>query len=92
MNEYWEVIEKSTGRVICHCGEEKDAFMMISMKPTERAYRRSTFLQDNVINVNFTKAKELPGQQGLPAATFKLNQKQVIKLPVNQERPLNLKE
>ena len=92
MNEYWEVVDKNTGRIICHCGEEKDAFMMVSFDSSKRIYRKSRLLQDNVINVNFTKPKVLPGQQGLPASTFELDfEVEEILLPQGQGKPLNTK-
>ena len=29
MYDYWVVTDKTTGRVIAHCGEELDALMMV---------------------------------------------------------------
>jgi hypothetical protein len=92
MTEYWVVLDTSTGRVICHCGEESDAIMMVEFSPQNRSYRKQKFLMDNVINVNFSKAKELPGQQGLPASKFKLDfEPNLIHLPLSNEEPLDLK-
>lgn len=92
MTEYWVVLDTSTGRVICHCGEESDAIMMVEFSPQNRSYRKQKFLMDNVINVNFSKAKELPGQQGLPASTFKLDfEIEDLHLPQGQGIPVNTK-
>lgn len=92
MTEYWVVLDASTGRVICHCGEESDAIMMVEFSPQNRSYRKQKFLMDNVINVNFSKAKELPGQQGLPASTFKLDfEIGDLHLPQGQGIPVNTK-
>lgn len=72
MNEYWVVTEYRTGRVIAHCGAERDALMLCEMRPTERTYRKQKFIVDQVIDITSTIDKELPGQQGLPAAKIKL--------------------
>ena len=68
MNDYWMVIEKSTGRVICHCNDEIDALLMVSFNSQNRIYRKQKYIMDYVIDVSSSGIKELPGQQGLPAA------------------------
>lgn len=91
MNDYWVVIENKTGRIIAHCGEEKDALLMILLCPG-RTYRKEKFLMDNVINVNFSKAKELPGQLGLTAAKHKLSfEEEFNRLPEGQGIPVDTK-
>jgi hypothetical protein len=72
MTEYWLVIETRTGRVIAHCGEETDAQMMVQFDPDKRSYRKQKFIMDQVITVTSTVDKQLPGQQGLPAAKEEL--------------------
>lgn len=62
--------------------------MMISIDPQNRVYKRKCILHDNVINVNFSKAKELPGQKGLPSSKLKLNSNNKIYLTNNQDSPL----
>ncbi len=89
--EYWEVLDKFTGRSICHCGEERDAFMLISLDPQNRVYRRMNILRDNVINVDFTKSKELPGQLGLPSAQNKLNSGVGLSLKQDLNKPIVVK-
>ena len=73
MYDYWVVSEKNTGRVIAHCGDERDARMLFEFKPDKRTYRRQKFILDQVIDVSSTTDKQLPGQQGLPAAKEKLS-------------------
>ena len=92
MNDYWVVTESSTGRVIAHCGEENDAIMMVSFNPHKRTYRKQKFIQDQVIDVTSTTDKQLPGQQGLPAAKYPLpTLQQEIYLPQGTQIPINTK-
>lgn len=91
MNDYWVVVERSTGRVISHCGEESDAMMMVSFCPQNRTYRKQKFLLDQVIDVTSTVDKQLPGQQGLPAAKYPLPPlQQDIQLPAGEQIPVNI--
>ena len=90
MKDYWVVIEKSTGRVIAHCGEERDAVMMILFDKHNRIYRKQKFLMDRVINVSSSGIKELPGQQGLPSRKIEQLSPQTIKLPEGQQEPICL--
>ena len=76
MNEYWEVVSHWTGKVIAQCGEESDARMLCELSPKERIYRKARFIVDQVIDVTSTTDKQLPGQQGLPAAKIRLEDAQ----------------
>jgi len=76
MNEYWEVVLYWSGKVIAQCGQESDARMLCELSPKERIYRRAKFLVDQVIDVTSTTDKQLPGQQGLPAAKIRLEDAQ----------------
>ena len=76
MNEYWEVVSHWTGKVIAQCGDESDARMLCELSPKERVYRKARFLVDQVIDVTSTTDKQLPGQQGLPAAKIRLKDAQ----------------
>ena len=76
MNEYWEVVSHWTGKVIAQCGEESDARMLCELSPKERIYRKARFIVDQVIDVTSTTDKQLPGQQGLPAAKTRLEDAQ----------------
>jgi hypothetical protein len=90
MYDYWVVIEKRTGRVIAHCGEEKDAQMLFQFDPDKRSYRKQKFIMDQVITVTSTTDKQLPGQQGLPAAKEELPPieiQQQVWLPESQVMP-----
>lgn len=94
MYDYWVVTDKTTGRVIVHCGEESDAFMMVQFDPHKRAYRKQKFIMDQVITVTSTVDKQLPGQQGLPAAKEELppvELQQQVWLPEGQGIPINAK-
>jgi hypothetical protein len=91
MYDYWVVIEKTTGRVIAHCGEEMDARMMFEFDPDKRSYRKQKFIMDQVITVTSTTDKQLPGQQGLPSAKEELppiDLQQQVWLPEGQSEPL----
>ena len=72
MHDYWVVIDKTTGRIIAHCGKENDALMLIGFDPDKRIYRKQKFIMDQVITVTSTQDKQLPGQQGLPEGKEKL--------------------
>ncbi len=92
MNDYWIVIEKFTGRIIAHCGNEKDAFMMVSFDSEKRIHKKQRFIMDNVININFTKPKKISGQQGLPEAKIPINSSdQELSLPEGKQIPVNPK-
>ena len=94
MYDYWVVTDKTTGRVIAHCGEEHDALLMVSFSPDKRTYRKQKFIMDQVITVTSTTDKQLPGQQGLPAAKEELppiELQQQVWLPEGQGIPVNAK-
>jgi hypothetical protein len=93
MYDYWVVTEKTTGRVIAHCGEEKDARMLFEFDPDRRSYRKQKFILDQVITVTSTQDKQLPGQQGLPAAKEELppvELQQQVWLPEGMGEPVNI--
>lgn len=91
MTDYWVVIDKRTGRVICHCGEEYDALQMI-MFDSNRIYRKQKFIMEQVINVSSSGIKELPGQQGLPAAKESLPEiiEDFWTLPQGNQEPVKI--
>ena len=94
MNDYWVVTDKTTGRVIAHCGEESDAFMLMSFDPDKRTCRKQKFIVDQVITVTSTTDKQLPGQQGLPVAKEELppiELQQQVRIPEGQGIPVNAK-
>ena len=94
MYEYWVVTEKRTGRVIVHCGDERDAQTLVSFDPDRRTYRKQKFIMDQVITVTSTTDKQLPGQLGLPAAQDELppvQLQQQVWLPEGQGVPVNAK-
>ena len=76
MYDYWVVTDRTTGRVICHCSAENDALMMVSFDKDKRTYRKQRFIMDQVIDITSETDKQLPGQQGLPAAKIRLEDAQ----------------
>lgn len=93
MYDYWVVTDKTTGRVIAHCGEEEDALMMVGFNSDKRIYRKQKFIMDQVITVVSTEDKQLPGQQGLPPVKEKLSPidlQQQVWLPESHDVPLDI--
>lgn len=90
MVDYWVVIEKSTGRVIAHCGEESDAMMLVSFNKDNRIWRKQRFIMDQVIDVDSTCDKQLPGQVGLPPAPVPVLDTYKEKLPEGQGEPVRV--
>ena len=76
MSDYWVVTDKTTGTVIAHCGEERDALMMVAFDKDKRIYRKQKFIMDQVIDITSETDKQLPGQQGLPAGKIRLEDAQ----------------
>jgi hypothetical protein len=91
MYDYWVVTEKSTGRVIAHCGDEQDARMMFEFNPNNRSYRKQKFIMDQVIDITSTTDKQLPGQVGLPAGEVERLQEFKVKLPEGEGQPVKIK-
>ena len=88
MNEYWIVTEKSTGKVIAHCGDLNDAIMMVSFDPHNRIYGKQKLIMDQVIDVNSTTDKQLPGQIGLPSAQEFVLADEKVKLTEGTSKPV----
>ena len=91
MYDYWVVTEKSTGRVIAHCGDERDARMMFEFDTNNRTYRRQKFIMDQVIDITSTYDKQLPGQIGLPEGEINQLQEFKVKLPEGEGQPVNIR-
>lgn len=91
MNEYWVVLERSTNKVIAHCGEERDAIMMLLLDSKNgRVCKKQRFINDQVINITFSGIKELPGQLGLPADCTNRLQPHNIALPKGEQEPIKI--
>lgn len=71
-DEYFSVLDKRTGRVIAHCGNEYDAQMMCNLELDKRIYKRERFIVDQIIDISSTTDKQLPGQIGLPPGQYKI--------------------
>ena len=63
--------------------------MMVALNPANRAYRKVTPLNDQVIDVESIVENALPGQVGLPPGNYKMEGQKVYKLPKNQQIPFN---
>ena len=90
--EYWTVYTPD-GRKYADCGCERDAIRLVEMVPG-RTYRKTKYLQDQVIDVVATTDKELPGQQGLPPAKIKIKGQELDaqqKLPESEYEPIHFR-
>jgi hypothetical protein len=68
--------------------------MLFQLDPDKRTYRKQKFIVDQVITITSTTDKQLPGQQGLPAAKEELPSielQQQVWLPEGQGIPVNAK-
>lgn len=90
MYDYWVVTEKTTGKVIAHCGEERDAIMLYNFDTNNRSYRKQRFILDQVIDITSTTDKQLPGQIGLPPGTYKIQDRKIYELNQSDLQPLDL--
>jgi len=86
MHDYWVVLDKTTGRVIAHCGEECDALILVSFDKDRRIYRKAKFIVDQIIDITSTTDKQLPGQIGLPTGKEKFNGIDQLKLVENTDQ------
>jgi hypothetical protein len=96
--DYFSVIEIKTGRKIADCGEETDAFMMISFDPKNRTITRNKFMMGPVVDVEIPKA--LPTTEVVAIHTVhsekfdeyidNLLEPRRINLPEGQGKPVNI--
>lgn len=86
---YYVVVNLNTGENICQCALLEDAQMMVALNPANRAYRKVTPLNDQVIDITSTTDKALPGQIGLPPGSYKMEGQKIYKLPENQQIAFN---
>ena len=75
MHEYWEVLDP-LGKKIANTGGVHDAIRLCEMRGQGYTYRQVKFICDQVIDITSTTDKQLPGQQGLPAAKIRLEDAQ----------------
>ena len=88
MNEYWEVVDRWTGKVVAQCSEESDALMLCKFRPKERIHRKARFIMDQVIDITSTTDKQLPGQLGLPSGQIPVLNDYKEKLPEGLQKPV----
>ena len=86
---YYVVVNLNTGENVCQCALLEDAQMMVALNPANRAYRKVTPLNDQVIDITVNDTKALPGQLGLPPGSYKMKGQKIYKLPENQQIPFN---
>jgi hypothetical protein len=100
--EYFSVLDKTTGKKIVDCGEENDALLMVSIDPQNRTYTRSKFLMGPVIDIEIPKA--LPTNEIVVSKGVNMDQYRNTlvydsstgdfcdprKLPEGQGKPVNL--
>lgn len=85
--EYWTVYTPD-GRKYADCGWERDAIRLVEMVPG-RTYRKTKYLQDQVIDVIATVDNQLPGQQGLPAGKIRVGGQEI---EMQQHLPQSMQE
>jgi hypothetical protein len=93
MYDYWEVLDP-LGKKIANTGTIDDAIKLCQMRGQGHTYRKVKFIMDQVIDITSTTDKQLPGQQGLPAAKEELppmDLQQQVWLPEGQGIPFNAK-
>lgn len=86
---YYVIVNLNTGENVCQCALLEDAQMMVALNPANRAYRRITPLNDQVIDITPNEIKELPGQLGLPVGVYKIKERKIYKLQENQQVAFN---
>ena len=90
MNEYWEVLNP-LGKKIANTGSIDDAIRLCELRGSGYTYRKVKFIMDQVIDITSTTDKQLPGQQGLPAAKEELppiELQQQVWLPEGEGQPV----
>lgn len=85
---YYVVVNLNTGENVCQCALLEDAQMMVALNPANRAYRKVTLLNDQVIDITSTTDNALPGQIGLPPGSYKMEGRKIYKLPENDQIPV----
>ena len=85
---YYVVVNLNTGESVCQCALLEDAQMMVALNPANRAYRKVTPLNDQVIDITVNDTKALPGQLGLPPGSYKIEGQKIYKLPENHQIPV----
>jgi hypothetical protein len=80
--EYFSVIEISTGRKIADCGEELDALSLVSFNPQNRTYVRNKFLMGQVVDIEIQKT--------LPTNNISISNTQEKGCSIRKQQLLNL--
>ena len=92
--DYFSVINKSTGRKIVDCGEYSDAMMMFDMDPHNRQITKNKFLMGQVVDVVMPKAlptsEIVVNMDGGVGGSWRVKEPEKlpqIKLPDSQQEP-----
>ena len=88
--EIWEVVNAS-GRVVCHCGNVRDAVALVGIVPG-RTYRRMLRLAPEIIDVVAIVDGQLPGNLGVPQGGTHLEGVPLILLTQGKGAPLQCAE
>lgn len=70
-SEYWSVIDRRSGLKLADCGEEQDAYLMVSFDPENRIITKNRLLAGPVVDVEARKA--LPTTSVVPSRTVRVS-------------------
>ena len=95
--DYFSVINKTTGKKIADCGEKEDALMLVSFDPQNRVITTNKFLIGQVVDVVMPKALptneivvNMDGGVGGSWEVKKPEKLPQIKLPDRQAEPFRV--
>ncbi len=93
--DYFSVINKTTGKKIADCGEKEDALMLVSFDPQNRTITTNKFLMGQVVDVVMPKAlptnEIVVNMDGGVGGSWEVRQPEKlsqIKLPEGQGEPV----
>lgn len=97
--DYYDVVDKTTGKRICQCGRLEDAQMMVAFDPENRVYTLNQFLPGQCIDIQVPK--ELPTTNVEFAGNYEgplyaphpdlLEQEKQKSLPENNDPPIHFR-
>ena len=95
--DYFSVINKTTGKKIADCGEKEDALMLVSFDPQNRVITTNKFLMGQVVDVVMPKALptneivvNMDGGAGCSWEVKEPEKLPQIKLPDRQAEPFRV--
>ena len=97
--DYYDVVDKTTGKRVCQCGTLEDAQMMVAFDPKNRVYTLNQFLPGQCIDIQIPK--ELPTTNVEFAGNYEgplyaphpdlLEQEKQKSLPENNDPPIHFR-